>query len=119
MKKLEISKIIIFGQKFINNISESNKDKMWMAEEDKEIRKEFKKTIQKYFKNFIWITYRSNFQPLPGNITTDSGWGCMIRAGQMLIANLLIRHVFHSFNYFDQIDGSQTIREKYINILIQ
>lgn len=42
------------------------------------------------FHQLIWISYRSDFPPLgPARITTDSGWGCMVRTSQMLVANAL------------------------------
>ncbi|KAL4923294.1 cysteine protease ATG4 [Aspergillus undulatus] len=65
------------------------------------------------FESKIWMTYRSNFTPIPkdadreGNpsltlgvrlrsqlietqgFTTDTGWGCMIRSGQSLLANAM------------------------------
>ncbi|KAL4792328.1 cysteine protease atg4 [Aspergillus venezuelensis] len=65
------------------------------------------------FESRIWMTYRSNFTPIPrstdreGNspltlsvrlrsqlldaqgFTTDTGWGCMIRSGQSLLANAM------------------------------
>lgn len=68
------------------------------------------------FESRIWMTYRSTFPPIarsadPNAVTTlsfamrlkaladpqggfssDSGWGCMIRSGQSLLANALIIH---------------------------
>eukprot|EP01102_Stenamoeba_stenopodia_P010203 TRINITY_DN3049_c0_g1_i2.p1 TRINITY_DN3049_c0_g1~~TRINITY_DN3049_c0_g1_i2.p1 ORF type:complete len:500 (-),score=77.23 TRINITY_DN3049_c0_g1_i2:99-1598(-) len=42
------------------------------------------------FMSRIWFTYRSNFAPIePSTITTDMGWGCMLRTGQMLLAQAL------------------------------
>jgi cysteine protease ATG4 len=41
-----------------------------------------------------WFSYRSGMPPIcPGsNITTDAGWGCTLRSGQMLLARALVAH---------------------------
>ena len=45
------------------------------------------------FRSHILMTYRYNFiELLPlSNINTDSGWGCMIRSGQMMLAEIFLR----------------------------
>jgi hypothetical protein len=57
-------------------------------------------TFKKEFGKIIWLTYRRNFTPLLpemsqySNLTSDAGWGCVIRCTQMLIANCL-RQIFN------------------------
>ncbi|GFR79924.1 cysteine protease [Elysia marginata] len=47
----------------------------------------------KDFTSRIWMTYRSNFYPIPGTkLNTDCGWGCMLRSAQMLITQCLVMH---------------------------
>ena len=50
------------------------------------------KAFYEDFSSKIWLTYRKNFKEFKGTqITTDCGWGCMIRSGQMLVANTLVQ----------------------------
>lgn len=75
------------------------------------------------FESRIWMTYRSNFPPIPRSqdpistssmtfavrlrsladregFTSDTGWGCMIRSGQSVLANaLLLRRYGRAWRY--------------------
>ena len=53
----------------------------------------------KSFSQRIYLSYRKQFEPLNGltrsgdPITSDCGWGCMIRCAQMLLAQTLLIHL--------------------------
>ena len=52
--------------------------------------------VSEFFEDFgalIWLTYRKEFPKIQNStLTTDCGWGCMLRTGQMILANTLLKH---------------------------
>jgi hypothetical protein len=82
--------------------------------------------LNKYVtKEIFWLSYRSNFQPIIFNknaYTSDAGWGCMIRAGQMILAKALYeisKNIEHKnsklYSVLDSISDSKNL---FFNILL-
>ena len=48
--------------------------------------------------SFLWVTYRKEFDSMKSanderGYTSDAGWGCALRSGQMLLAETVSRHL--------------------------
>jgi len=49
--------------------------------------------FQMFQASLFWFSYRSSFPELkPYHLTSDAGWGCMLRTSQMLLAHALRKH---------------------------
>ncbi len=90
---------IIFNKKIISNYSSSNINKIKHEKYqifNKLYTKDNKDKLIYNFGKIIFISYKINF-PVITNIkgkkyTSDSGWGCMIRCGQMIMARGLYKY---------------------------
>eukprot|EP00754_Rhynchopus_humris_P034180 Rhum_TRINITY_DN15525_c0_g1::Rhum_TRINITY_DN15525_c0_g1_i1::g.161112::m.161112/K08342/ATG4; cysteine protease ATG4 len=49
-------------------------------------------TVQGDLRDYVWWCYRDGFAPVSG-LSTDRGWGCVHRAGQMMLMTALRRHL--------------------------
>jgi hypothetical protein len=63
---------------------------------EKQSAEEIERRLERVLDAIAWFSYTKNFDPIPSDdpklsITSDAGWGCMIRAGQMLLFTLLMR----------------------------
>jgi len=69
--------------------------------------------FENLYHRLLWVSYRYDFEPVSG-WTSDSGWGCMIRTGQMILCNALVRLYFKDE---DWIHGNFDIYLKIISLI--
>lgn len=71
-----------------------------------------------YETSLFWFTYRWNFPEIvPYQITTDAGWGCMLRSAQMLLAHTLRLH-FKTKHWKPQIKAPKARDDPFVRSLL-
>lgn len=87
--------------------------KQWSSELER-TNQEFQQTFQ----GITWFTYREAIEkPLVGTqITSDAGWGCMLRTGQMILCQAIKRHLIGGSFKIGDVKNVDT-RNKYFDIL--
>ncbi|KRT81154.1 Peptidase, partial [Oryctes borbonicus] len=67
------------------------KEPVWILGKKYNATKDIDK-IRRDITSKIWCTYRKGFVPIGGGegLTSDRGWGCMLRCGQMVLAQALV-----------------------------
>ncbi|XP_066919039.1 cysteine protease atg-4.2-like [Clytia hemisphaerica] len=89
-------------------------------------------SLDQFFEDFsslVWLTYRKKFETLAkSNLTSDGGWGCMLRSGQMLLANAILIHMLregwrtsqratsYEKNYIYRMDKADILQDQFCSV---
>jgi cysteine protease ATG4 len=70
------------------------------------------------FESITWFSYRDNLEaPLVGSShRSDTGWGCMLRTGQMILFQAVKRHIFGDHFHLKMLKDYE-IKAKYCEML--
>uniref|UniRef100_A0A914HDJ4 Peptidase C54 catalytic domain-containing protein n=1 Tax=Globodera rostochiensis TaxID=31243 RepID=A0A914HDJ4_GLORO len=73
--------------------------------------------IKEFSRSLIWFTYRKNWPAPIGGFdgpTSDRGWGCMIRVGQMVLAQALLKlHLGTDWRWSNELAKRQEDNEQF------
>ncbi|XP_043271670.1 cysteine protease ATG4B isoform X1 [Venturia canescens] len=96
--QLLVPNIIKMDSLFTPNVNEEPEDipltqePVWILGRKYNALKELE-TIRRDITSKLWFTYRKGFVPIGGvgsTFTSDKGWGCMLRCGQMVLGQALV-----------------------------
>lgn len=86
------SKIVLLGKEYICHYRD-REFQMQQKKNGKKVLTPMDIFVNDFTSKF-WFTYRQNFKSLmDSNITSDVGWGCMLRTGQMMMAQAFVMHL--------------------------
>uniref|UniRef100_A0A4W4H4X2 Cysteine protease n=1 Tax=Electrophorus electricus TaxID=8005 RepID=A0A4W4H4X2_ELEEL len=82
------NQINVFSE-FLEDLPDTN-EPVWILGECYNVKTE-KSELLSDVHSKLWFTYRKKFSPIGGTgPSSDTGWGCMLRCGQMILAQALV-----------------------------